>query len=244
MQAVRVLLYDMVVSRPEFAAQQLPRLAAAALSWPEALPLRNPSGDTLGPALAAAMQDLCQKVLQQQSRAVDDTVTAQGSGSGTTSAVELQPGVHAAAEVLLAVLVERGAAENCEASERWPASVAALKQTIAAAARLGGEPGTDSDARSDDRWHDCFCALRVAAVCLGHERCFSQVRFWQSDIWKAYNLQSTFYGEILCLYFVLSMYYIDPAFVYLLQAAASGAHDYVIEMLSVNKMEGISQQET
>ncbi|CAL8468417.1 g7957 [Coccomyxa elongata] len=178
MQAMRVLVFDMVTSEAELTARLLPRLAAAVLSWPTALtPDPTPSAGLLGPALLAALHDLSFAALCDQGRAVDDTVTAAGSVSGTTSATDLRPGVPASAAALLTVCERAGvparsgkqthdARSGAQTHDAWPASLAALKATLLCAAAMGKE-----SAAQPDSWHDIACALQAACVCLGTARC-------------------------------------------------------------------------
>ncbi len=104
---------------------------------------------------------------------MDDTVTAAGSVSGTTSATDLRPGVPASAAALLTVCERAGmpARSGVQTHDAWPASLAALKATLLCAAAMGKE-----SAAQPDSWHDIACALQAACVCLGTARCRDEVR--------------------------------------------------------------------
>lgn len=113
---------------------------------------------------------------------MDDTVTAAGSVSGTTSATDLRPGVPASAAALLTVCERAGmparsgpqthdARSGAQTHDAWPASLAALKATLLCAAAMGKE-----SAAQPDSWHDIACALQAACVCLGTARCRDEVR--------------------------------------------------------------------
>lgn len=119
--------------------------------------------------------------LNVQGRAVDDTVTAAGSISGTTSATDLQPGVPASAAALLAMCERAGvparlsarthdARSGAETHEAWPASLAALKASLRCATAMG-----QASAAQPDGWHDLACALQAACVCLGTACCRNEV---------------------------------------------------------------------
>ncbi|KAK9914861.1 hypothetical protein WJX75_001431 [Coccomyxa subellipsoidea] len=109
LQAMRVLVFNLATAETELSARMLPRLAAAVLAWPAALVPGppHPSDGVLGPAVLAALHDLSSVALHDHGRAADDTVTAAGSVSGTTSATELLPGVSAAAGALLTPAAEK-----------------------------------------------------------------------------------------------------------------------------------------
>ena len=112
---------------------------------------------------------------------MDDTATAAGSVSGTTSATDLQPGVLASAAALLTVCGRAGvparlgahshdARSGAPTHDAWPALLAALRTTLHSAAAMGKESAPQPDA-----WHDIACALQAACVCLGTARCRDEV---------------------------------------------------------------------
>ena len=168
-----MLLYDLVVAEREFSARSLPRIAAAVLAWPQAWP-QTPAGlcwDPLTDVVIAAVQDMRRVVLDEEARAVDDTATAAGSVSGTTSAIELLPGAVAAARALKAVLL---GPPHMAGQTGWPAMQAAVAGTLAEAAQLEGQAGSEESQL--DRRRCLRCALEVARACLGAEYCSEQVR--------------------------------------------------------------------
>ena len=166
-----MLLYDLVAAEREFSARGLPRIAAALLAWPQALPAPSAAGSrgVLAGAVLAAIQDVRRTVLDEEARAADDTATAAGSMSGTTSAMELLPGVVAAAQALCAMLPSP---PHLAGQTGWPASRAAAAGTLAAAAQL--QEGSEESQL--DRRRCLCCALAVARACLGVEYCSEQVR--------------------------------------------------------------------
>ena len=174
-QAMRVLLFDLATAEAELSARMLPRLAAAVLAWPATLAPdpAHPADGVLGPMLLAALHDLSSIALQDHGRAADDTVTAAGSVSGTTSATELLPGVSAAAGALLALCEGSGvrAKSGAQGHDRWPASLAALRVSLRSALALAANGAAQPDA-----WQSVACALRVATMCLGAARCREEVR--------------------------------------------------------------------
>lgn len=175
-QAMRVLVFDLAAPETELSARMLPRLAAAVLAWPAALVPDPPhsSDGVLGPAVLAALHDLSSVALHDHGRAADDTVTAAGSVSGTTSATELLPGVSAAAGALLTVCEGARvvhAKSGAQGQNRWPASLAALRASLRRAVALAA-----TGAAQPHAWHCIACAFRVATMCLGAARCREEVR--------------------------------------------------------------------
>lgn len=170
-----MLVYDLVVSGAEPSANLLPRLAAALLAWPIVMALTPPSSDdVLGPALLAAVHDFSSSALQEQGREADDTATAAGSVSGTTSATELLPGASAAAAALQAVCERSGVVRVKKGApgdhERWPASLAALGASLRRSAAM-----VKAGETQPDQWHCVVRAMQVATACLGADRCREQV---------------------------------------------------------------------
>ena len=92
-QALRVLLYDMLMSQEETNVQLLSRISAAVLAWPVALQNVAPSGDLLGQAVLATLRDMCTKVFNEEERQGGDAETAADTDSGTSSAVNVNGGV-------------------------------------------------------------------------------------------------------------------------------------------------------
>ena len=178
-QAMRVLLYDIVVAEGELSARTLPRIAAAVLAWPEVFTAQphagSAAGDLVKRALLAALQDVRQRVLEDQARAADDTATAAGSVSGTTSTADRLPGILAAANALEAVLASASGKQSPLAGGKrsgWPASRAAFRETLAAAGQAESSWGTDRD---EDRQRCIRAALELARTCLGNDHFCKQV---------------------------------------------------------------------
>lgn len=171
LQAMRVLLYDIVVAEDELGVRTLPRIAAAVLAWPEALisqqNVGGAAGDLVERALLAALQDVRQRVLEDQARTADDTVTAAGSMSGTTSTADRLPGMLAAANALETALAS-AKVSSLGAGKRagWPASRIALKETLAAAGQAESSWGAGRD---EDRQRCVRAALEIARTCLAKE---------------------------------------------------------------------------
>lgn len=92
-QAMRVLLYDMLMSQEEASAQLLLRISAAVVAWP--LPLEDvaASDDLLGHAVRATIRDMCTQVLSREDRQGGDAETAADTDSGTSSAINVNRGV-------------------------------------------------------------------------------------------------------------------------------------------------------
>ena len=92
MQALRVLLYDMLMSQEEVNAQLLLRISAALAAWPLAVHPTPEPDNLLGQAALAALQDLCSEVIGKETGQADDAETAADTDTGTSSAIALQPG--------------------------------------------------------------------------------------------------------------------------------------------------------
>ena len=92
MQALCVLLYDMLMSQEEVNAQLLLRISAALAAWPLAVHPNPEPGNLLGQAALAALQDLCSEVIGKEAGQADDAETAADTDTGTSSAIALQPG--------------------------------------------------------------------------------------------------------------------------------------------------------
>ena len=60
MQAMHVLLYDMLMSQEEANTQLLWRVSAAVLAWPQPLQqIASSADDLLGQAVLATIRDMC-----------------------------------------------------------------------------------------------------------------------------------------------------------------------------------------
>lgn len=92
-QALRVLLYDMLMSQEEANAQLLLRVSAAVLAWPTPLENVASSEDLLGQAVQATIRDMCTEVLSREERQGSEAETAADTDSGTSSAIDVNRGV-------------------------------------------------------------------------------------------------------------------------------------------------------
>ena len=92
-QAMRVLLYDMLMSQEEASAQLLLRISAAVVAWSLPLETVAASTDLLGHAVLATIRDMCNQVLSMEERQGGDAETAADTDSGTSSAINVNRGV-------------------------------------------------------------------------------------------------------------------------------------------------------
>ena len=91
-QALRVLLYDMLMSQEEPNDQLLLRVSAAVLAWPTPLESVPSSDDLLGQAVLATVGDMCTEILSREGRQGSDAETAADTDSGTSSAMNVDRG--------------------------------------------------------------------------------------------------------------------------------------------------------
>lgn len=92
MQALRVLLYDVLMSQEEANAQLLLRVSAAVLAWPTPLEDVASSDDLLGQAVLATIRDMCTEVFSREERQGSEAETAADTDSGTSSAIVVDRG--------------------------------------------------------------------------------------------------------------------------------------------------------
>ena len=193
-----MLLYDIVVAKAELTARTLPRIAAALLAWPQVLSRPDAGGDVVRRTLLAALQDVRQRVLEDQARAADDTATAAGSVSGTTSTADRLPGILAAASALEAVLANVSLELSFSGIGKragWPASKAAFKEALAAAGQAMSKWGAGRD---EDRQRCIRAVLEVARTCLGPEYLCRQVSLIDPLERSVFPLMITVLNQTTC----------------------------------------------
>ena len=177
-QAARVLHYELLRAYAAHPAALLPRLHAAFLAWPEALPAQARGDDALGRVVLAAAHDIVWDVLRAPARPADDTATVLGSLAASTAAATCGADVVAAARSLWDVgrrLWRWGASEGVAAGAQgdalqWSALQDELQGVLL---RLAAVPETERHAGAHT---SALRALDVVLACLGPCACGRPVR--------------------------------------------------------------------
>lgn len=84
-QAVRVLVFELLRAHASHPAVLLPRLLAALVAWPAALPELAAGTDAVGRVVHAAVLDVTRDVLRAPPRPPDETATALGPLEASTA---------------------------------------------------------------------------------------------------------------------------------------------------------------
>lgn len=176
-QAARVLHYELLRAYAVHPAALLPRLHAAFLAWPEALPAQAPGDDALGRVVLAAVHDIVWDVLRAPERPADDTATVLGSLAASTAAATCGADVVAAARELWGIgrrLWCWGASEGVAGAQadvlQWSALQDELQGVLS---RLAAAPETERRAGAHT---SALRALDVVLACLGPCACGRPVR--------------------------------------------------------------------
>ena len=176
-QAARVLHYELLRAYAAHPAALLPRLHAAFLAWPEAVPAQAHGDGSLGRVVLAAVHDIVWDVLHAPARPADDTATILGSLAASTAAATCGADVVAAARDLWEIgrrLWCWGAREGGGGAQanalQWSALQGELQGVLS---RLAVAPETERHAGAHT---SALRALDVVLACLGPCACGRPVR--------------------------------------------------------------------
>ena len=173
-QAARVLHYELLRAYAAHPAALLPRLHAAFLAWPEALPAQARGDDALGRVVLAAVHDIVWDVLRAPARPADDTATVLGSLAASTAAATCGADVVAAARELGRRLWCWGASEGVAGAQADALQWSALQNELQGVlSRLAAAPDTERHAGAHT---SALRALDVVLACLGPCACGTPVR--------------------------------------------------------------------
>ncbi|CAL5221237.1 g3391 [Coccomyxa viridis] len=179
-QALRVLLYDVLMSQEEANAQLLLRVSAAVLAWPTPLEDVASSDDLLGQAVLATIRDMCTEVFSREERQGSEAETAADTDSGTSSAIVVDRGVQTAARALIQHVQPEVPQASIKAStqqgsgRRWSSLKGILEDALRSGIAMAETPKHESAA--EEQWHAVACTVQLAVRCLGIGHCTEKAK--------------------------------------------------------------------